>query len=326
MIPFHWLAALYSQRAEATARIVNQPLQAEARVLIVTNLYNIGTGHWQKIEDGLQQSVEICNRFGDWHQLGNSLAILAKAAYHQGQFDRGIERWEELYRVAKRNEDILHQAWGLNGQAEGQLRLGQVDRAVNLLESAIALFAQNQDRVSETAAYGVLAQARWYQGEVHLARQAAEIAAQKLAQFSAPSSHYLVEGYAGVAQVYLALWETASDIGGNADATELKKLARLSHQAVKGCQQFARIFPVGTPRSFLVQGWLYWLSGRTNRAHQAWEKSLTAAVKLGMPYEQGLANYEIGRHSAGEVGESHRNRARTIFESLGAAVPDGALN
>lgn len=315
VIPLHSLAEAYSRRGRETAQQVERGGENEARVLILTSAYGTGVGHWEQVQDDLGRAAEICDRLGDRHQMGHCLALLAKAAYFQGNFTRGVEVWAECYAVAQTSEEILHEAWGLNGQAEGLLRLGHVDKAVSLLEASLTLFAQNKDIVSETATYGMLATARLYQGEQQLAQKVAVQTQERLAQISSPNSHYLIEGYAGVAQVYLALWETNSD----QFCAESEALVKLACLACKGLHKFARVFPVGLPRAWLCQGLYYWLAGHPAHARVAWYKSLAAAQRLAMRYEQGLAHYQIGRHAIGSDWQQHLKNACEIFTQLGAA-------
>jgi hypothetical protein len=53
----------------------------------------------------------------------------------------------------------------------------------------------------------------------------------------------------------------------------------------------------------------------------AWNKSLNAAERLGMPYEQGRAHYELGRHlPPGHPGrQAHLRRAGELFADIGAS-------
>jgi hypothetical protein len=165
---------------------------------------------------------------------------------------------------------------------------------VDLLEAALALLAEAPDRAEEIRAWGLLAAARWRRGEPCLARSAADSAARLIAQLPSPTAHYLLEGYAGVAEVYLALWEASR----RQAPAESRKLARQVLQACTAMQKFARVFPIGRPRARLLQGRAEWLAGRRSRAMKAWRAGLAEALRLGMRYEEALAREEIGRHPA----------------------------
>jgi hypothetical protein len=126
------------------------------------------------------------------------------------------------------------------------------------------------------------------------------------------------------------VWEaiTSGDLPGadhdsNIDVPTLKSKAR---QAGKALQKFVRVFPIGQPRAWLYRGQQAWLSGRQGTAQKAWQKSLVTAKRLSMPYEQGLAHLEIGRHvpASGKsltAREQHLAQAHDIFTKLGAS-PD----
>ncbi len=313
VIPLHPLAQAYSRLGRDIAARIDSGGATEARAAIVTSAYSTGVGEWEKIQISLDKAKKICWELGDWHQWGNCTAILAKVAYFRGDFGLGIELWAQGGEVALRNGDILQQAWGLNGQAEGLLRQGEVDKAASLLEESLRLFAQNRDRVSETATWGMLAIARLERGEGQLAFSTALKTQERLEQLSSPNSYYLLEGYASTAEVYLTLWEAKP-------AGDVAALAQLSTKACKALHRFARIFPVGEPRAWLWQGLYDWLRHRcAYRARSAWRKSLAAAERLAMPYEQARAHWEIGRHATGRERLQHLTRAIELFAELGAA-------
>ncbi len=132
-----------------------------------------------------------------------------------------------------------------------------------------------------------------------------------------PQLHEL-EGYAGVAEVYLTLWETS--VINSQSPAERRSLVKSARQACQALRKFARVFPIGQPRAWLWQGLYDWLAGKPDKAHRAWYKSLVVAERLAMPYEQGLAHYEIGRHLTPNdpARQAHLKRAREIFTRLEA--------
>jgi hypothetical protein len=85
-------------------------------------------------------------------------------------------------------------------------------------------------------------------------------------------------------------------------------------------RSYTRVFPIGQPRSYLCRGLTAWLSGQAYSARRFWAKSLETAEKLNMPYAQGLAHYEIGRHlSLDDTARvEHLTQASEIFTRLEA--------
>ena len=86
-------------------------------------------------------------------------------------------------------------------------------------------------------------------------------------------------------------------------------------------KRFAGVFPVGRPRWAILEGRRSWLAGHRGRAFGLWRRALATAQQLDMPYEQGLAHYEIGRHlDANDPDRAvHLQAAREILGGIQAA-------
>jgi hypothetical protein len=82
------------------------------------------------------------------------------------------------------------------------------------------------------------------------------------------------------------------------------------------------MYPIGAPTALLVRGEYEWRRGRPARAVRLWRRSLAAAERYRMPYEQGRAHAELARRlPAGDpTAEAHRFRARELFSRIGAAA------
>jgi len=142
------------------------------------------------------------------------------------------------------------------------------------------------------------------------------LAGQALAlmEQSLPSGFYLLEAYSAVVEVYLARWESRSEL----PPRERRECSRRLYRALRVLGQYATMFAIGRPRAwqlfgrFAAQTPLPWL------AHAAWLGGLRAAERLGMPYEEARLCYEIGRHATGARRAQHLGRAIHIFGRLGA--------
>jgi len=174
-------------------------------------------------------------------------------------------------------------------------------------------------RPDEIMIHGILAQVHLRMGEAERARQAAEITLRHINAELAPSTFYSFEGYAGVPDVYLSLLEAF--LNGEHSSGTQASLRKLARQACKGLRGYARVFPIARPRALICQGLYGWLRGNPRQAHKTWRKAQARAENLAMPYEQGLAHYEIGRHlPVDDPGRGeHLSRAVDIFSRLDAA-------
>jgi class 3 adenylate cyclase/tetratricopeptide (TPR) repeat protein len=314
-VGLHGLAERYSWLAEKAAERVND-LTAWSWVLMLVGLYTVGVGHWARCRKSLEQAVEIAQRLGDWRTLAESLNLLAILSYHQGELVRASDQFQNVAAVGRQRGNDQAQVWGFCGQAESLLRLGRTDTAVNLLERAAALRGEHIRTAEAIEIHGLRAATHLLRGEPHLARQAADETARLIGQ-SQPVAVFAFEGYASVVQVYLAEWEAIC----RKTESERAPAAQRAQRACRALHRYARVFPIAKPRARLYQGQADWLAGRCPRAHKTWKRSIAAAEQLEMPYEQGLAHYELGRHSGADdpARSLHLARACEIFAELGAA-------
>lgn len=282
--------------------------------LNVNGLYRIIIGDWRCARGALEQAVALAERLGDWSAWGANWILLAQVAGYQGDFAQAREMFAQLSREAKRHDNGIMLAWALAGLGLNALRVGTLDEACALLEETLAYLPAEVERPSRISTYGALAAARLRRGEIAQAWEAAEAAAQLISSIPVPFAHRLLEGYAGIAEVYLTLWERGDAPSATTNQTTLRQMAR---QACQWLHAYARVFPIGRPRAWLWQGVYEWLDGRPSRAFKAWRRGVIMAARLHMPYEQALVYYELGRHSTGTYRQHHLQKAAELFTQLG---------
>jgi tetratricopeptide (TPR) repeat protein len=305
VVQLHALARSYAQRALQIAR-AEHDLPALALVLVATSTYHSTVGNWTTAREGLLEGLGIAERLGDQRRWGELAAGMAVAMYFQGEFDR-LVGWEaEMHRMASQADDPQRQAHVILGKIWYLMPQGRTDIAIKELQEATRLLAGRGSRTDEIIIYGVLALACWRRRDEEQARRAAQQAASLIAQ-SRPTAAYMLEGYAGVTEVYLDLW-----MAGDQSA------AQPARQARAALRRFARTFATARPRAWLYEGLAAHHVGRKRRAAAAWNKSLRTAERLAMPYEQGRAHYELGRHlPPGHPGrQAHLHRACESFATL----------
>jgi hypothetical protein len=315
LVPLHGLAQAYAEQAQDIAGRFND-LPTRARVLSRISLYGIGIGRWAQAREALRQAIDIADRLKDQRQWGESASLRAYIAYHLGEFDASLQEFAEVYTRARHDGNLQFQAWGLWGPAHSLVRRGRWEEAVTALKSALELITRLGDRGAEILATGLLAVAQLYQGQAEPARASADAVLQMYAESARRFSLADLEGHAGAAEVFLALWEA----GGDRSPQERQALADSAKIACQAARRYARIYTIGSPRALLLEGLRLWLSSDSRRARETWRKSLNVAERLAMPYEQARAHFEIGRHlKAGDPArEQHLTRAREIFDRIGA--------
>lgn len=227
---------------------------------------------------------------------------------YRGHFEAAGALFTKLYDHAVRYESLQHQVWASLGKAASELRCGRPAAAAHVLKRILGLLVEHPDPAEQIQAYGLLACARWRQGEHAAALAAAASAASLMAHNKRPTAFYLLEGYTGVAEVHLDRWAA----GDRSPTT--KQAAR---QACAALHTFARIFPIGKPRDQLLHGRVLYLSGRTRRARTAWRASLSTAQRLDMPLDAALAHARLGLSATGTPqGQWHLKQARTLLHQL----------
>jgi tetratricopeptide (TPR) repeat protein len=282
LVPLHRAVERYNRRALTVAEELGQ-LPVLTYVWLLSGVYESGVGHWAQGQAALEQALALARQLGDRLREGEALNTLGLLSYYQGQFERGIEQFDAVYTLAHQSENLLHEAWAFSGKAGVLLRLGRPGEAVDLAQSALALLAQTADLSEEVRCNVTVAVGKLRLADKERALAAVETAVSLMREsMSTPTTFFTLDAYAGTAEVYLALWA-----GGD---QSMKKKAR---QAVRRLHGFARVFPFGRPAAWLYQGMWEEGNGRAAKASKAWEKCITLAQKLSMPYEEGLARKRL---------------------------------
>ena len=310
--PLSRLAEFYLHRALRVTRGQGH-LSTLIWVLESAGLYYLARAQWATAQALLEEATDIAHQIDDGRRWEECVGLLAVMATLQGRFASSQALQQETIASARRRGDQQFQFHELGGLAENALRLGKIDEAEAFLTEAETLLDGNHGLVEEIRFFGILAQVHSQQGVWEKAQQAARQAGKRIAKVQ-PTAFYSLEGYAGPVEVYLTLWEAAPE------DTSLVNSAR---QAWQSLRQFGRFFLVGRPRIWLYQGLIYWLKGQPQRAHQFWEKALSLARQLGMPYEEARAHYEIGRHLPADnpARLEHLTSAGELFAMIGQELP-----
>lgn len=291
-IPLHSVARSFMRRAASTAaRINHRPSQAWAAV--TAGIYQVGTGDWTSARTSLEKAISIYRDLEDRRQLGLAGTILGASWYFTGAFRKGARVWEDILESAVERGDVLQQAWSFGGQALNLHRLGAIEAAAELAEQALDIFGTNADRISEIATLGVLTMVRLRQSDHDGAKQAADRCHTLLKQLGYPTSYYLLEGYAAVAEFEVSRLERPV-------SSQLDKQgqAQSAARAVAELKSFARVFRIGQPRRFQLEGRLAVLRGKPAQAITAWRRGWKVAVQLGMEYEAAVLSMRLGRGGA----------------------------
>lgn len=317
VIPLEQLAELYVRLALSMARQMND-LPAMAWNYTTASTYTGGRAQWLRTLEINDLALDLCQQTADKRTLGLALGSRSLIPYHRGQF-ADCEQANTAWQAAGREIDNLqHQALALTGRAECLLRLGQTDAALARLQELDVLWAerdaQRVDFASKFREQGVRAYALWRSAAPTQALAMANQAMQLIEYVSSPSQAINGDGVADVAEVYLSFWEGAVTVGETVDPA----LQKATGQICAVLLQYGRVFLLLQARAALWQGMYAWLRGRPQAARRHWQRGLQVAQRLGMPYDEAMIHYQLGRFAeTGPGRDQHLSRACTLLAELG---------
>ncbi len=254
LVPAHGLAEVYRRHAFEVADGLDD-VATRAWVLQLTGMYDLGIGAWDRGRPNLEEAVAITRRLGDWRRWEESSGELARLDYYLGEYDRSAARFREFGEEARRRGHDQARAWGLHGRSKSLLRQGRFDEAADLLNESLTLPPEAVGSGDAILRGGLFA---WLHAQRHdwpSAERAAD-ATSKLIGQSPPMVSYSFEGYAGVTDAYLALWE----------AGQGRHSRRAAWWSIGALGRLGRVYPIGRPRAWLCLAKAHRLSGHPRRA------------------------------------------------------------
>jgi tetratricopeptide (TPR) repeat protein len=314
MIRLRGVAERYLKWAEELARDIADP-EVDEFVYACYGLYLCAIGRLEEANICSTRALDAAIKVGRHWDQNTYLIFLIFIAYHQGDFLHCLEIARNLGDSARQRGDAVFFVASLYWQGLIKLHQNDIDEVIELLNESSSYLSNEDNPFDWIMVHSTLAQAYHRKGNAVEALQQADIATKILLEITIPTHSLTLFGYFGTAKVYLSLWEQQS---GQIDPIKIRSEA---HQACKRLEAAARIFPVGLPRARLYRGWYEWLVGNEQKAFRNWQKSLAAAKKLDMPYEIGIAHFELGRHlptSKVASSDDHLHQALEIFDRLGA--------
>ncbi len=289
------LGERYRRKALAQVRR-NDGHRAEAYVQLSTSIFTLGEANWEEAYVSLEAANRAHEQAGDWNRLGVGVMLLANYFSLRGENERSLETYDRLCSLARRSGNSQHLAWGIDGRAKCLIRRGRSEdmrAAIGEIGESLEILQIVKMHQEEVEALGFLAYASWSGGDPVGAFAAAE-SASVLLERSAPNFFSQVEGYAAVARTYLSAWELEA----MPDEKTVEEFRSQAKHAVRALDLLARTFRACGPRAEVWHATLDWLQGRRRRAQRGWLSAFEKAEALSMPYEQGLAQLEMGRHLA----------------------------
>ena len=307
ILPIHRLARLYARKSREVADEVDRPPE-HAWVRLATSVYGVGVGDWDTTEQDLRDSLDLYKRLGDTRQMEENLGTTGQMMTAQGRFAEVHAIGEQLKESGAGRDDAQGELWGWLFQGTSLLRQGDYRTALARFRNAEALLDAGVGATNVGWLYGLMAETYWRLDDQDRARAAAASASQAL-YAERPGVVFALDGFTGVADVYLGQWATGR-------AREAASAKSASELAVKKLGAFSKVFPIGQPAFHRYAGGVKEQAGDVEAARKEWEQGVDTAVQLQMPYEEGRLRLSLGRLVKDRA---HLEQARDLFEVTGAA-------
>ena len=240
----------------------------------------------------------------------------------QGRFAEVYQIGEQLKDSGSGRDDAQGELWGWLFQGTSLLRRATIEPRCPGSAMASPFSMPGSGRSMRAGSTVLMAETYWRLDDQERARAAAASASQAL-YAERPGVVFALDGFTGVADVYLGQWDT-----GRARAAAVAKSA--SELAVKKLRAFSKVFPIGQPAAHRCAGGVKAQAGDVEAARKEWEQGIEIAAHLQMPYEEGRLRLSLGRLSKDrahlEIGSRsvRVHRGRPLL-GCGPVGPQGGL-
>lgn len=307
-LPFGELSGRWMRDAEA---IVRADGTADEVALFQTRfaVFDISCGRLDRADERVRAALAHSTLRGDVRLREECHSMRGMVAFYQGRYRDGLAAWQSAHDNATRSGNEQIRRWGLLGVGDHLLRLGRSAEALPRYAEAL----RSPDlRASEMVwGSGMHALALWREGRREEAIAASEGLMDRVAE-RFPFVYWAQHGLAAVIEVLLAAWQSSHG----------EARARLRRSALRACRAgalFGSICRLGAAAAWQAHGDLGMLLGHRNAARHAWRRAAEIARRVGMPYDEAVAQLRLGVHAQGAGrGRDHLSRAGEIFERLDA--------
>jgi len=333
------LPRLSKHYANHAARLQNRITDKVAKqtVYLIMGRRCIGLGDWQGAHDNIAEGLQISKELSDMQGQIHAHYLLSLLYQCKNEFKFEIAEARLIYEWGLEYDDLKTQVRGLCAQSVGFLRLGDTSTAVACLKIVQALPSECIDLTEAIRVCSLLSQVYMRQDNVQQALEMALKTSHLLDEMELPSIE-LFEAYSSIIEVYLHLWETHYQPTTNImervlnttvfSSKERFAFAKLSERICDMFDKYAEIYPVAAARSWGFYGLYHWVDGDVQLAQRCWQRAIECAEKYQLPYEQGLAHFEMARHlpQSHPQTSQHIQYAYSLFKQVNAKHELDKLN
>jgi tetratricopeptide (TPR) repeat protein len=271
----------------------------------------ITTCDWKSCALHFEAAVEAAKQTGDPQLIEMNLVARGFFELYLGKIATAAVTFDDVRERAHKRLNRQHEAWGHSWRAASLVLLDRCAEALDSIAAALALVAPLGDN-AKLSSYALRCQALLNIGRLDEAVEAADVTYEAVSKIPA----IIWERYRGLsapAEVYLTAWERSDD------PASIEKMRRATDVLLRRLDVVSRRMPLTLPLALRLTGIRECLEGRAQRGETLLRKSIAAAVRLGMPIDEGIGEYELARRIPPGRPErrTHANRARAVLQRIG---------
>jgi hypothetical protein len=277
---------------------------------MLDSFYLLGQGQWTEAEASGRRAAEAAGRIGNSRSWEEGMLGVANTRYFRGMFEESLALFDAVRESASRGSN-QSEAWGWIGISQNYFRLGELELAQQAAERAGVVLTDATSPTSGAMIEVMRSALAARRGDVDLASERADRAAA-LMHAIPPIHHGLIASYGILADTYLELWALRRGTAIEGD------LRRATARCCRALGKLSRLFPIAAPMTLLARGKYLAMRGSHRQASRTWLACATTARRLGMPYEEALAEKALGDQEFGDVDErrGHLAAAQQLFARL----------
>lgn len=247
----------------------------------VAGAHYMNVAAWERVKQTIEPLLTVSRQVGDEHALTFGLSCRLVASFREDDAAVFEALGPELYEVSRRNHSGQFARTYPIYKAIRCLRAGDSETAHRLIIEAEGYLKASQDAMGQVLVGGNMALCQLRLGNEAGALRRAHQTLDVIESVRL-SSDVFGEGISAVCEVYLDLCEAGS-------VTRQQELAAPLRRALAAIRRCGRLFPSVAPRALLWHGRQAWRHGAGRLARQLAAASERAAHRLGMTFDERLA-------------------------------------
>ncbi|MFN3197437.1 MAG: AAA family ATPase [Bradymonadia bacterium] len=276
MMRLNWLARWYLSELERRAQ--GRPSEL-ALGLFHEAMWHSCFCRWEFSYQSAERGAEVAASVDARTELRMLQTLIASNHLFTGEYRDSVELMSRVRASAIADANLQHEGWSYNVSGNALVFLGNYEEALMRASRAVEIFNRLYDDISLYIALSRVGIVNLYQGKY---LSSVEYADKVLVHIKKglPSSNLTLDSNGWMCEVFIHHLERQSDC---------EEWKRKSRAALSEFRRFAWVFPNGRARYLYYKARYAAAMGKTSMAHRLYARSLKAAQRYNMPYDEAMA-------------------------------------